>query len=100
MDTYEIRPVRISHLCDVGRVVNPEGAKGQIVGATVQGIGFALTERVEVVADRADSDWGLLSCNSLFNYRIPVSSMIPAIEVEFLSCNEDLSVYLPCPFSF
>ncbi len=56
--------------CDVGRAINPQLALGQIEGAFVQGMGFALWE--EMVWDGAR-----LANPSLMDYKIPTMAETP-----------------------
>ncbi len=55
---------------DSGRVVNPLMVESQVVGATVQGLGFALTE--EVVWDE-----GRVVNPTLMDYKVPTSRDVP-----------------------
>lgn len=61
---------------DIGRVVNPALAEGQVEGGVAQGIGYALFE--EVV-------WreGRMANNRLSTYIIPTALDLPAIRVRF-----------------
>lgn len=63
-------------LQEVGRVLNPVLAAGQIEGGVVQGLGFALLEKVE---------WrdGAMANNQLTNYIIPTAMDVPPIRVLF-----------------
>ena len=61
---------------EVGRVLNPVLATGQIEGGVAQGIGCALYEKV--VWDR-----GRMQNNQMTNYIIPTSQDIPPIRVFF-----------------
>jgi CO/xanthine dehydrogenase Mo-binding subunit len=61
---------------EVGRVLHPVLAAGQIEGGVVQGIGWALYEKV-VWRD------GGMSNNQLTNYIIPTSMDVPPIRVLF-----------------
>ena len=45
-DTYEVRPVKVTAVAEVGRAIHPTLARGQIEGGTIQGLGWALCERV------------------------------------------------------
>jgi putative selenate reductase molybdopterin-binding subunit len=45
-ETGEIRVLRIVSFHDSGRIVNPLAAEGQVEGAVVQGIGYALRENL------------------------------------------------------
>jgi CO/xanthine dehydrogenase Mo-binding subunit len=63
-------------LQEIGRVMNPVLARGQILGGVAQGIGFALYEKVE---------WrkGRMANNQMTNYIIPTSADLPPIRVYF-----------------
>jgi CO/xanthine dehydrogenase Mo-binding subunit len=61
---------------EVGRVLNPTLAIGQIEGGVAQGIGYALYEKV--VWDR-----GLMKNNQMTNYIMPTSQDLPPIRVYF-----------------
>jgi len=63
-------------LQEVGKVLNPVLAKGQIAGGVAQGIGFALYEKVE---------WrdGRMQNAQMTNYIMPTSADLPAIRVFF-----------------
>lgn len=63
-------------LQEVGKVVNPTLASGQIEGGVVQGIGYALYEKVI---------WknGSMNNNRLTNYIIPTSMDTPPVDVLF-----------------
>jgi CO/xanthine dehydrogenase Mo-binding subunit len=63
-------------LQEVGRVLNPVLATGQIEGGVAQGIGYALYEKV--VWDR-----GLMKNNQMTNYIMPTSQDLPRIHVYF-----------------
>ena len=63
---------------DIGMVINPLLARGQIHGGVAQGAGQALIE--EVVHD---AESGQLSTGSLMDYGIPRADMMPAIGVDF-----------------
>jgi len=62
---------------EVGKVLNPTLARGQVQGGVVQGIGWALMEECK---------WqdGAMANNQLTNYLIPTSDDVPAIRVAFL----------------
>jgi CO/xanthine dehydrogenase Mo-binding subunit len=63
-------------LQEVGKVVNPTLARGQVAGGVVQGIGWALMEEV-VVED------GAMKNAQMTNYIIPGSADVPPIRVYF-----------------
>ncbi|MEQ1807329.1 MAG: xanthine dehydrogenase family protein molybdopterin-binding subunit [Burkholderiaceae bacterium] len=70
--TGKVRVINAWSACDVGRAINPTMVKGQIEGAFVQGLGFALTE--EMVWDGAR-----LANPSLMDYKIPGFAELPDV---------------------
>jgi CO/xanthine dehydrogenase Mo-binding subunit len=55
-ETGEVRVERIVSACDVGRAINPQIVEGQIEGATLQGMGYALLERMTMHKGRFEQD--------------------------------------------
>jgi CO/xanthine dehydrogenase Mo-binding subunit len=74
--TYEARVEDFVALQEVGRVLNPVMAAGQIEGGVAQAIGFTLFENV-VWKD------GRMANNQMTNYIIPTPADIPPIRVFF-----------------
>jgi len=74
--TYEARVEDFVALQEVGRVLNPVLAAGQIEGGVAQAIGFTLFEDV-VWKD------GRMANNQMTNYIIPTPADIPPIRVYF-----------------
>jgi CO/xanthine dehydrogenase Mo-binding subunit len=74
--TGEVQVDDFVALQEVGRVLNPVLAGGQIEGGVAQGIGFALYENVA---------WrdGAMANNQMTNYIIPTSVDLPSIRVHF-----------------
>jgi CO/xanthine dehydrogenase Mo-binding subunit len=52
VETGQVKILRYVAAHDVGRAINPMLVKGQIYGATVMGIGYGLTEEMQVNAGR------------------------------------------------
>ncbi len=68
---------------DGGKVLNPEAARNQLEGATIMGMGHALTEKFVV-------EQGLIKTDTLGKCRIPRISMTPGIlEVIFVEEDEN-----------
>jgi CO/xanthine dehydrogenase Mo-binding subunit len=76
LQTYRATVDDFVALQEVGKVLNPVLAKGQIAGGVAQGIGFALYEKVE---------WrdGRMQNSQMTNYIMPTSGDIPPIRVFF-----------------
>jgi carbon-monoxide dehydrogenase large subunit len=77
-ETGEVALDRYAVVDDIGTVINPLLATGQIQGGAAQGVGQALIE--DIVYDR---DNGQLLTGSLMDYGIPRADMLPAIGVDF-----------------
>jgi CO/xanthine dehydrogenase Mo-binding subunit len=78
VDTTTYTPVvtDFSALQEVGKVLHPILASGQIEGGIAQGIGYALYEKV--IAPR-----GVMQNNQMTNYIMPTSADLPNIHVQF-----------------
>jgi carbon-monoxide dehydrogenase large subunit len=77
-ETGAVVPVRHVAVTDCGRVLDEASARGQVIGATVQGIAQALYEHVVFDGDGTP-------CNASFaDYGIPGAADVPPIEVHFL----------------
>lgn len=74
-ETGTVKILRFVAAQDVGRAIHPSYVEGQIQGGVVQGIGWALNE--EYIYDQA----GRLTNAGFLDYRIPVASDVPMIDV-------------------
>jgi len=74
--TYSASVTRFDALQEVGRIMHPVLAKGQIEGGVAQAIGYALYEKCE---------WkdGRMMNNQMTNYIMPTSADLPEIHVHF-----------------
>jgi len=77
-ETGEVKPDRYTVVDDIGTVINPLLAKGQIQGGVAQGAGQALLE--DVIYDRES---GQLLTGTLMDYGIPRADTMPAISIDF-----------------
>lgn len=77
-DTGAVTIERYSVVDDIGTVINPLLAQGQIHGGVVQGVGQALVE--DMAYDREN---GQLLSGSLMDYGVPRADMMPDILVDF-----------------
>jgi CO/xanthine dehydrogenase Mo-binding subunit len=76
LSTYSVTVNDFVALQEVGRVLHPVLARGQIIGGVAQGIGFALYEKVV---------WreGRMQNGQMTNYIMPTSADLPSIRVYF-----------------
>jgi len=78
-ETGEIRVERVAAAHDVGRIVNPLGARSQVEGGIIQGIGHTLSEQRLL-----DPQTGVVLTQSLDAYRLPTIADVPEIVSELL----------------
>ena len=76
-ETGQVKVHKIVTAHDVGTIVNPLGHQGQIEGAVIQGLGFALMEELE-------SEEGRISTLSLGETKIPTMNDIPELVTELV----------------
>jgi len=75
--TGAVRVVRVSTAFECGAIVNPDGLRNQVMGATIMSLGGALFEAIQF-------DNGRIT-NPLFSlYRVPRFQDVPQIEVVLL----------------
>jgi CO/xanthine dehydrogenase Mo-binding subunit len=76
LNTYSASVTHFDALQEVGKVMHPVLAKGQIEGGIAQGIGYALYEKCV---------WkeGRMMNNQMTNYIMPTSADLPEIHVHF-----------------
>ena len=75
--TLEIAVTRVTAVFDIGRVINPVLASGQIEGGLVQALGYALMEKTGIKD-------GLYDANRMQTYIVPTMPDAPEIDVHFL----------------
>ncbi|MBI1872535.1 MAG: xanthine dehydrogenase family protein, partial [Acidobacteria bacterium] len=76
-DTFEIKPLRITAVQEIGKAIHPRFAAGQIEGGTAQGLGYAILEEV-VMRD------GRMANAQLTNYLVPTTMDTPTFDVVIL----------------
>jgi len=78
-ETGEIRVDRIAAIHDVGRVINPLGARSQVEGGVIQGIGHTLSEQRLL-----DPSTGTVLTRTLDAYRLPTIADVPEIVTDLI----------------
>ena len=71
---------------DAGRVINPDGAYGQLEGGAAMGLGYALIEELHTSEGRTLN-------NSLEDYLIPTSVDVPPMKVGIVEIPEPLAPF-------
>jgi CO/xanthine dehydrogenase Mo-binding subunit len=71
--TGQVHLLKVWSAHDVGRAVNPEAVRGQIIGGVTQGIGYALHEDLL-------QDQGRSANPTLVDYTIPAAGDVPEIQ--------------------
>ncbi len=72
----EVKEVWVSH--DIGKVINPVGAVGQVEGGVVQGMGYALSEEIK------HDEKGRMMITNFNNYVVPTIRDVPKVHVKFV----------------
>jgi len=85
-DTGKVKILSYAIAQDVGRAVNPLSVEGQLQGAVVQGIGWALMEKYSY-------DRGIMQNPTLLDYRIPTATDVPMIDAMIVEANSPAGVY-------
>jgi CO/xanthine dehydrogenase Mo-binding subunit len=75
--SWEVKPIKVTAVVEIGRAIHPGMATGQVEGGTAQGLGYALLEDV-VMRD------GRMANASLTNYIIPTTLDTPPIDTLIL----------------
>jgi xanthine dehydrogenase YagR molybdenum-binding subunit len=79
VETGEVRVERVAAVHDVGRIINPLGARSQVEGGIIQGIGHTLSEQ-----RLHDPETGRILTTTLDAYRMPTIADVPEIICEFV----------------
>ena len=84
-DTGQVMVEYVVYAHDIGRVINPVTAQGQVEGAVQQGIGYALMEHLQF-----DPDSGACLSADFLDYKMPTAMEMPdRIESIFIESNEE-----------
>jgi CO/xanthine dehydrogenase FAD-binding subunit len=85
-DTGEVKLLEIAAAVDCGTVIHPGAAEGQVQGAVVQGVGYAMVEYF---------DWynGTPTDPNFIDYMIPTAATMPKMHVAFADSYEPSGPY-------
>jgi len=83
-ETGEVKVLRVVYAHDIGRVLHPKSAEGQVEGGFQQGMGYALMENIQF-----DQETGACLSGDFLDYKIPTAVEMPKkIESIFIESNE------------
>lgn len=83
-ETGHVQVLRVVLAHDLGRVIHPKGAEGQVEGGFQQGMGYALMENLQF-----DPDSGTCLTGDFLDYKIPTAVEMPReIRSIFIETNE------------
>jgi xanthine dehydrogenase molybdenum-binding subunit len=85
-ETGKVRIKAYAVAQDVGLAINPLSIEGQIQGAVVQGIGWALMEKYIF-------EKGVMQNTTFLDYRMPTATDVPTIEVLIVEVGSARGVY-------
>ncbi len=88
-DTGVVEILRVVYSTDIGQVIHPNSAEGQVEGGFQQGMGYALMENLQF-----DQETGACLSADFLDYKIPTAMEMPAnIESIFIDSNEPSGPY-------
>jgi CO/xanthine dehydrogenase Mo-binding subunit len=79
VETGHVAVERIAAIHDVGRIINPLGARSQVEGGIIQGLGHTLSEERLV-----DPRSGVVLTQTLDTYKLPTIADVPELVCEFV----------------
>ncbi len=83
-ETGEVKVLRAVFAHDIGKVINPVAAEGQVEGGFQQGMGYALMENIQF-----DAETGTCLTGDFLDYKIPTAVEMPRrIESIFIESDE------------
>ncbi len=75
--TLEVAVKKVTAYFDIGRLINPVLAKGQVEGGLIQALGYAVMEKMEIKD-------GLYDASRMQTYVVPTALDIPEFDIQFI----------------
>ncbi len=75
--TLEVKVTRVTAFYDIGRVLNPMLASGQIEGGLVQALGYAVMEKMDIKDGKYDA-------SRMQTYVVPTALDVPPMDIDFI----------------
>lgn len=82
--TGEVAVTDYLAVCDIGKAINPMLVEGQLHGGIQMGMGFALTEELQI-----DKTTGRVTNSSFKKYKMPKAQDMPRIEIKLIEKEEN-----------
>lgn len=77
-ETGRVTVLRCVQVLDIGKAINPRICRGQAIGGTVMGLGYALQEELQ-----RDASGRTINPHPR-TYRIPLAKEVPPIDIQFI----------------
>ncbi len=74
LKTGQVKLVEYVASHDIGKVINPQSCRGQVIGGAAMGVGYALTEDLQLEQGRVTSD-------NFDDYELPRATDLPDMQV-------------------
>ena len=87
METGMVKVLKVAAAHDVGKVVNPRLAEGQIEGGVIQGVGYACREEMTYVDNKGFYN------NGFHKYMLPTADDVPEIVPILVESNDPKGIY-------
>ncbi|HMP90698.1 MAG TPA: xanthine dehydrogenase family protein molybdopterin-binding subunit [Kiritimatiellia bacterium] len=75
--TLELKTTKVTCYFDIGRLINPVLAKGQVEGGLIQALGYAVMEKMDIKD-------GLYDASRMQTYVVPTALDIPDFDIHFI----------------
>jgi len=81
LETGVVKVLRMTAVHDLGRVINRMGAEGQVQGGVVMGLGYALSEELQVEGGRVMNP-------SFREYKLITAPEVPEMDITFIETDD------------
>src|SRR5437764_6957860 len=84
VETGEVKVERVAAIHDVGRIINPLGARSQVEGGIIQGLGHTLSEERLL-----DPRSGVVLTQTLDTYKLPTIADVPELVTDLVDVPDE-----------
>ncbi|MDO4479392.1 MAG: molybdopterin-dependent oxidoreductase [Lachnospiraceae bacterium] len=86
--TGEVTVEKLRTYLDSGTIINPQTAKGQLLGGAIMCYGYGMTEQIKI-----NPQTGAVYNDNLLDYKIPTFADVPDLDGSFIETYEPTSAY-------